>query len=175
MACLRPKMDKITKYFPRKRSLEVSSEDEESTPSKSETDREPTPQGPSKVISKSAKSKVNYRHRLSYRKEWDKTYPWVYCDSPVTGMFCNICQKYGKPPVTARGAWTSRGVTDWNHATELLKLHKQSKWHQDGVITARMAEQAQHTGSVIELHLAASAKQIEEERQHNRCVLLKLL
>ena len=102
----------------------------------------------------------------------------VYCDSPVTGMSCNICQKYGKPPATARGATsrgvgTSRGVADWNHATELLKWHKQSKWwHQDGVITARMAEQAQRTGSVIELHLAASAKQIEEERQHNRCVLL---
>ena len=71
----------------------------------------------------------------------------MFCDSPVTGMFCKICQKYGKPPATARGAWTSRGVTDWNHATELLKLHNQSKWHQDGVITSTMAEQAQHTGS----------------------------
>ena len=67
-------MDKMTKYS-RKRSLEVSSEDEESTPSKSETDSQPTPQGPSKVISKSAKSKVNYRHRLGYRKEWEKTLP----------------------------------------------------------------------------------------------------
>ena len=67
----------------------------------------------------------------------------------MTGMFCNIRQKYGKPPPTARGAWTSRGVTDWNHATELLKLHIQSKWHQDGVITARTSEQAQRTGSVI--------------------------
>ena len=71
----------------------------------------------------------------------------MFCDSPVTGMFCKICQKYGKPPATARGAWTSRGVTDWNHATELLKLPNQSKWHQDGVITSRMAEQAQRTGS----------------------------
>ena len=125
-------MDKITKYFSRKRSLE----DEEPTSNKSLKQRA------SPLFKLPAKSKVNYRHRLSYRKEWEKTYPWVFCDSPVTGMFCKICQKYGKPPATARRAWTSRGVTDWNHATELLKLHNQSKWHQDGVITARMAEQA---------------------------------
>ena len=30
-----------------------------------------------------------------------------------------------------RVAWTTSGIVDWNHATELLKQHSGSKWHQD--------------------------------------------
>jgi len=56
-------------------------------------------------------------------------------------MFCHICQKIGKPPGTARGAWTSRGVCDWNNATEDVKAHIDSQWHQDASVAARMAKQ----------------------------------
>lgn len=35
-----------------------------------------------------------------------------------------------------------------------------------------MDEQAQQSGSILELHLAASAKQVEEDWQHNRSILL---
>ena len=68
-----------------------------------------------------------------------------------------------------------KGVTDWNHATEMFKQHNDSKGHKDGAISARMAEQAKKKGTVVDLHLAASAKQAEAQRQMNRAILLKLL
>ena len=68
-----------------------------------------------------------------------------------------------------------KGVTDWNHATEMLKQHNDSKGHKDGAISARMAEQAKKTVTVVDLHLAASAKQAEAQRQMNHAVMLKLL
>ena len=86
-------------------------------------------------------------------------------------MFCkNVPKKRGKPPSTARGAWTSRGITDWNHATEHLKNHSESKWHQDAVVTARMAEQP----SVLELQNAAAVKQRKQRIENNRMIILKL-
>ena len=99
----------------------------------------------------------------------------MYCTDPTDGMFCRLCQAHGKPPPTARGAWTSRGVTDWNHATELLKLRSNAKWHKESAVAARMAEQSASVGSVVDLCTTASAKQLEEERQKNRSILLKLL
>ena len=80
-------------------------------------------------------------------------------------MFCRLCQTHGKPPPKARGGWTSRGVTDWNHATELLKLHNSAKWHKESAVAARTAEQSASVGSVVDLCTAASAKQLEEEWQ----------
>ena len=81
-----------------------------------------------------------------------------------------MCQKWGKPPSTARGAWTSRGITDWNHAIEQLKNHTESKWHQDPVVTARMAEQP----SVLELQKAAAVKQRKQRIENNRMIILEL-
>ena len=157
----------ITKYFSRKHSLEPPS-----TADQVEDDSEVHSEPPSKVqaiqledmeaqdisqpkgksLSKATKKKM-YKSHLSYRKEWEKTYSWVYCTDPEKGMFCRLCQNFGKTPVTARGAWTSRGINDWNHATELLKLHNNSKWHKDGAIAARMAEQAASTGNAVDLAL----------------------
>ena len=97
----------------------------------------------------------------------------MYCNDAQKGMFCRLCQEHGKPPANARGAWTSRGITDWNHATELLKLHNGSKWHKDAAIAARMAEQAQQ--SVLELQCAAAAREANEKRARNRAVLLKII
>ena len=74
-----------------------------------------------------------------------------------------------------KGGWISRGICNWNHTTELLKLHDTAKWHRDAAIVARMAEQSASTGSMLDLHVAASAKQAEEEWQKNRSILLKLL
>ena len=56
-----------------------------------------------------------------------------------------------------------------------LKLHDSAKWHKDAAIAARMAEQSASSGSVADLCVAAIAKQLEEERQRNRSILLKLL
>ena len=74
-----------------------------------------------KKSTKAEKKKV-YKYRLSYRKEWEQAYPWVYCTDPAKGMFCHLCQKHGNPPVKIKRGWTSRGICDWNHDTELLRV-----------------------------------------------------
>ena len=98
----------------------------------------------------------------------------MYCNDPKQVIFCKLCQKRGNPPSTARGAWTARGIQDWNHATEQLKERSQSKWHRDAVIHARMAEQGEEQ-SVLQLQCATAAKEAEVRRAKNRTIVLKLL
>ena len=62
-------------------------------------------------------------------------------------------------------------MTDWNHASELLKLHNNSMWHRDSVIVSKMAAQP----SVIELHNVQALHEAEERRARNRVILTKLL
>ena len=124
------------------------------------------------VCSKAQKRKL-YKARLSYKKEWEQKYPWVYCDDPKQGMFCKLCQKRGNAPSTARGAWTTRGIQDWNH---LLNNSRNiaSQNVTDAVIQARMAEQGKEQ-SVLQLQCSAAAKEAEERRAKNRNIVLKLL
>ena len=56
-------------------------------------------------------------------------------------MFCKTCLEWGNSPAGSRGAWKTRGITDWNHGTELLKQHADSQWHRDAAATAVMARQ----------------------------------
>ena len=102
-------------------------------------------------------------------------YPWVKCELNSDGMFCSTCQKWGSPPAGSRGAWTIRGMTDWNHATELHKQHASSQWHRDAAATAAMAHQAESGLSVIELQCSSAAQEATELRLRNRDVLLKFL
>lgn len=105
-----------------------SDDEEDVVQTTSSGDLPPTNPQPSvggSVRSKAQQRKV-YKARLSYKKEWQQKYPWVYCNDPKQGMLCKLCQQRGNPPSTARGAWTTRGVQDWNHATEQLKEHSQS-------------------------------------------------
>ena len=81
-----------------------------------------------------------YKKKLSYKKVWEKVYPWLQCEDPKVAMFCTLCKKWGRPPPSARGGRTTRGIVNWNHATELLEQHSGSKWHQDSLITVRMAK-----------------------------------
>ena len=124
--------------------------------------------------SEGEKRKV-YKSKLSYKKEWESMYPWVTCELPSDGMFCSTCQKWGSPPAGSRGAWTIRGLTDWNHATELLKQHAGSQWHRGAAATAAMAHQAESCLSVLDLQCSSAAQEDTELRQRNREVLLKLL
>ena len=164
---VRSTMD-IRKFLPQKRPREADSEtnsdgevpDITSQPSDSQCTG----------CTKAAKKKA-YKARLTYKSHWESKYPWVHCSDAEEGMFCSLCQKHGKPP--ANGAWTSRGIVDWNHATEMLKLHNESKWHKEAAIAARMAEQAQC--SVLELQCAAATRESNDKRAKNRAVLLKLL
>ena len=84
-----------------------------------------------------------YKAKLSYQKKWEKKYPWVTCKDPGDGMFCETCLKWGNPPAGSRGVWKTRGITDWNHGTELLKQHADSQWHRYAAATAVMARQTE--------------------------------
>ena len=90
-------------------------------------------------------------------------------------MFCETCLKWGNPPAGLRGAWKTRGITDWNRCTQLLKQHAESQWHRDAAATAVMARQVESGKSVLELQCSSAAQQAAEHRQRNRDVLLKLL
>ena len=79
-------------------------------------------------------------------------------------MFCTLCKKWGPPPPSAKGGWRTRGIVYWNHATELLKQHSGSKWHQDSSITARMAKHVEQK-NVIDMQCAGAAKQAEEQKK----------
>ena len=154
----------IRKYLPKKRPSEVLDD----SSSDGDGDVPTTPQYPACL--KAAKKKI-YKSKLSYRHQWEAKYPWVHCEDRQKGMFCRLCQEHGKPPANTRGAWTSRGILDWNHATEMLKLHNDSQWHKDAALVARMAEHQ----SVVDLQFAAAARNINAKREKNRSVLLKLL
>ena len=79
-------------------------------------------------------------------------------------MFCTRSKKRGRPPPSAKGGLTTRGIADWNHATELLKQHSGSKWHQESSITARMAKHVEQQ-NVIEMQCAGAATQAEEQKK----------
>ena len=34
-----------------------------------------------------------YKKKLSYKKVWEKVYPWLQCEDPEVGMFCTFCKK----------------------------------------------------------------------------------
>ena len=122
----------IRRYLPKKRAHEEESDDE-SQQSEVAVNLQPENSSNSVTMTKAAKKKV-YKSKLSYRHQWESKYPWVYCNDIKVGMFCQLCQKFGRPPANAFGAWTSRGISDWNHGTEMLKLHNETKWHQDAVL-----------------------------------------
>ena len=70
-----------------------------------------------------------------------------------------------------RWVGTTRGIVDWKHATELLKQHSGSKWHQDSSITARRAKHVEQQ-NISEMQCAGAATQAEE--QNKRIVRLFL-
>ena len=96
------------------------------------------------------------KYKLSYKNVWEKVYPWVQCEDPKVGMLCTHCKKWERPP-SAYGGRSTRGIVDWNHATELLKQHSGSKWHQDSSITAKMTKHVEQQ-IVIEMLCAGAAK-----------------
>ena len=115
------------------------------------------------------------RAKLSYKTEWESKHRWVSCTNLSKGMFCSICQKWGRPTPESRGAWTSKGVSHWPHASVMLKAHRESQTHRDAVFTTGMAKEAEHGNSVLELHCSAAAKEAACKAERNRCIILKLL
>ena len=89
----------------------------------------PTPPCSKKQQLSSSEQRRQYKAKLSYKREWEKKCPWVICKDSSKGMFCTICQKWDHPTAGSRGAWTSKGVTDWSHVTELSRAHGESRCH----------------------------------------------
>lgn len=167
----------IRKFLPSKRRVCEDQDDNSESESDSgmvEHEEMPdiaTTSKSSKALSVKAAQKKAYKSKLTYRCQWESKYPWVYCNDTDIGMFCRLCQAHGKPPATARGGWTIRGIVDWNHATELLKLHNESKWHKDSAITARIADRGVFLSFKVLQLLGVPTRR----RTKNRAVLLKLL
>ena len=90
-------------------------------------------------------------------------------------MLYGTCKTLGKSLAGCRGAWKTRRITDWNHATELLKQHADSQWHRDAAAAAAIAEQAERGKSVLELQCSCAAREAAERRRRNCDVLLNLL
>ena len=90
----------------------------------------------------------------------------------IKKLACFVLFVRRRPPPSAKGGWRTRGIVDWNHATELLKQHSGSKCHQDSSITVRMAEHVEQQ-NVIEVQCAGAARQAEEQKKKNREIILK--
>ena len=43
-----------------------------------------------------------YKKKLSYKKDWEKVYPWLQCEEPKVGMFCTLCKKWERPSLSAK-------------------------------------------------------------------------
>lgn len=63
----------------------------------------PASPSPKKQHLSASEKRKQYRAKLSYRPEWEKKYPWVSCTDVSKGMFCTICQKWGRPTPGSRG------------------------------------------------------------------------
>ena len=163
----------LRKYLKRKDELESNESEAGCSPPSEESQRKK--QCVEVEETGSQKKKKLYKAKLSYKKDWETKYPWVYCNNASEGMFCSICKRWGKPPAGSRGAWTTRGITDWNHATELQKQHADSQWHRNAAAMAAMAEQAEKGKSVLELQCTSAAREEAERKEKNCQVLLKLL
>lgn len=111
-----------------------------------------------------------YKTNLKYNPDWKAKWRWMEYDEHENGMFCTFCKKYGKPPVVACGAWTTRPINNWVKATELLNKHEKSDWHLASVEAQVLAESAKRRGDVVERMLAAT----EVERKRNRELMKKL-
>ena len=114
----------------------------------------------------------SYKAGLSFRPKWKETYDWLLCESSDEGMFCSICRTHGRPPSSAKGAWTVRGIRNWNHGAEMLKQHNSSQWHKDAVVASQHAASGR---TVFGMQLAGVRKAQEEKRLKNRSIILKLL
>ena len=87
------------------------------------------------------------------------------------GMFCAVCQKYGKPPAQARGAWFTHPISNWSKAVELINKHEKSEWHLASAEAQAMDESARMQGrGIVELIVVA----IGEEKRKN-CEIIRQL
>ena len=76
----------------------------------------------SNKLSKQQKKKC-YKKKLRFKRIWENVYPWLRCENTKVGMFYTLGKKWGRPPSSEKGEWTTRGIVGRNHIIELLKQH----------------------------------------------------
>ena len=88
----------------------------------------------------------SYKRNLKYNPDWKVKWKWMVSNKLEAGMLCAVCQKYGKPPAQARGAWVTHPNSNWSKAVELLNKHEQSEWHMASAEAQAMDESARMQG-----------------------------
>ena len=111
--------------------------------------------------------------KLGYKKVWEKVSLGSRFSVKILKLACFVLFVRNGEGHTSKckGGWMTRGIVDWNHATELLKQHSGSKWHQDSSITVRMAKHVEQQ-NVIEMQCAGPARQAEEQKKKKRETIL---
>lgn len=114
-----------------------------------------------------------YKKNLKFSRKWKDKWEWIEYDTQEDGMYCSICKKLGKPPVSARGAWVTKQVRNWVNATELLRQRGSSDWHRASLQAQAMSISlaGSSRGDVVE-RLATTS---EKERKKNREIVKMLL
>ena len=112
---------------------------------------------------------------MGYKPEYKRAHWWVrYDDSPgVEGMFCSVCEKWASMPKGNRvhQTWIKAPFKTWKKATEKLREHGELQTHQDALVKAEMAKEAERRGSVLEQQISMAKKQQAAEKAR---VLTKL-
>lgn len=83
----------LRNFFSRKRARTEEPDEEESvapTTSSSDLSQSPT-DSEALVCGSKAEQKKLYKSRLTYRKDGEHNYPWVYCNDVKEGMFYKLC------------------------------------------------------------------------------------
>ena len=155
-------------------SEDLSQQSSEVSSLPSSSGEPPPPHSKKQQLSPSEKRR-QYKAKLSYKRERGKKYPWVTCQDASKGMFCTVCMKWSHPSAGSRGAWTSKRISDWSHATEVLKLHGESQCHRDAAVSASMSQQAEREKSILELQCSAAAKQAASRVEKYRSIMVKLM
>ena len=129
--------------------------------------------------SQSAMKNKQYKQNMGYKPEYKRTHWWVrYDESPgIEGIFCSVCEKWADIPKGNRvhQTWIKAPFKTWRKATEKLREHEQSQTHQDAIVKAEMAKEAERRGSVLEQQISTARRQEEAEKARNRLVLKKIL
>ena len=48
-----------------------------------------------------------------FQRGWLLDYSWLEYDDSIPAMFCKWCKQHGVPPAGTRGAWVTRGISNF--------------------------------------------------------------
>ena len=142
-----------------------------------DTESASTSELPFSGSSTSAVKNKKYKQNMGYKPEYKRAHWWIrYDETPGSeGMFCSVCEKWADTPKGNRvhQTWIKAPFKTWKKAPEKLREHEQSQTHQDALVKAEMAKEAEKRRSVLEQQICTARRQ-EAEKARNKMVLKKL-